>query len=70
MAKQAENEGFRMLDDFVCEAILAPGIPQADPRKQGSNAGMQLVEELAFEERNGNKGDGKTEDKEHDKSTA
>ena len=68
MAKQAENEGFRMLDDFVCEAILAPGIPQADSRKQGSNQGMQIVEELVFEERNGSKEDGKAEDKERDNS--
>src|SRR5579872_4366930 len=34
MAKRAENEGFRLLDDFVCEAIHAPGIPTATSQQE------------------------------------
>lgn len=37
-----ENEGFCMLDDFVCQAILGPGVPQADPTKQGKNEGINV----------------------------
>lgn len=39
------NEGFHVLDDFGCEAFLAPGVPRADPCKQGRNEGMALVRE-------------------------
>jgi hypothetical protein len=46
MAQRAENEGFRMLDDFVCEAIHDPSIPLANPAKQGRNEGMSVVVEL------------------------
>src|SRR5262249_24768023 len=40
MPSRGENEGVRVLDDFVCEAIPAPGIPQAEPTNQGKNEGM------------------------------
>src|SRR5437660_1605254 len=63
MAKRAENEGFRVLDDFVCDAILQPGIPQADPRKQGKNEGVRVIGELVF----GGEGDGKERDHAQDK---
>src|SRR5438046_2886908 len=49
MGKRAENEGFRMLDDFVCEAIHAADVPRADDRHQGQNEGMRVVEELVFD---------------------
>jgi hypothetical protein len=49
MASRGQNEGFEMLDDFVCEAIHAPGIPMADPSKQGENEGFDVVEELVFD---------------------
>ncbi|MGL6075945.1 MAG: hypothetical protein ACRC8S_17445 [Fimbriiglobus sp.] len=46
MATQGRNEGFSVLDDFVCEAILASSIPVASPTKQGQNSGMNIVEEV------------------------
>jgi hypothetical protein len=45
---QAEHEGFRMLDDFICDAIHEPGVSQADPKKQGKNEGIQVLKELTF----------------------
>jgi hypothetical protein len=59
MTTSAENEGFRMLDDFVCSAIPASGVPQADFAKSGKNEGMRIVGELAFEERSGTKAEDK-----------
>jgi hypothetical protein len=44
MDKHARNEGLRVLDDFVCEAIHNPAIPQAQPNKQGQNEGMRILE--------------------------
>jgi hypothetical protein len=55
MTTSAENEGFRMLDDFVCDAIYALEVPQADPTKSGKNEGMRVVGELVFGERSGSK---------------
>ncbi len=49
MATRAENEGFRMLDEFVTDAILEPGVPRADPQKPGKNEGIQVIEELVFQ---------------------
>lgn len=49
MAAQGRNEGFHVLDDFVCEAIHAPSIPLASPTKQGRNEGMSVVEELVVD---------------------
>jgi hypothetical protein len=49
MAQRAENEGFRMLDDFVCEAIHDPATPLANPAKQGRNEGMSVVAEILFD---------------------
>jgi hypothetical protein len=49
MAKQGQNEGVRVLDDFVCEAIQDAAVPRADERHQGRNEGMRVVEELVFE---------------------
>jgi len=49
MAIQGQNEGFRVLDDFVCEAILAPSSPHAVPTKHGQNEGMRVVEEIVFD---------------------
>lgn len=55
MAGPAENEGFRVLDDFVCNAIHASEMPQAAPTKSGKNEGMHLVEESVFEGRSQSK---------------
>lgn len=49
MAERAVNEGFRMLDDFVCEAIHAPAVTRADNTRQGRNEGIRVVEELVFD---------------------
>lgn len=49
MPAPGQNAGFHVLDDFVCEAIHAPGVPLADPAKQGRNEGMAVVEELMLE---------------------
>lgn len=42
------NEGFRLLDDFACDAIHEPGIPRADAKKQGKNEGIRVIEEIVF----------------------
>lgn len=49
MATQGRNEGFHVLDGFVCEAIHAPSVPLASPTNQGQNEGMSVVEELVFD---------------------
>lgn len=49
MAAQGRNEGFHVLDEFVCEAIHAPTVPLANPANQGQNEGMSVAEELVFE---------------------
>jgi hypothetical protein len=48
MGKRGENEGFHVLDDFVCEAIHAPGVPQTPPMKRSQNEGGTVLEEIAF----------------------
>ena len=49
MAAQGRNQGFHVLDEFICEAIHAPSVPRANPANQGKNEGMSVVEELVFE---------------------
>ncbi len=49
MAAQGRNEGFHVLDEFVCEAIHAPSVPLANPAKQGRNEGMCVVEKLLLQ---------------------
>jgi hypothetical protein len=49
MASQGRNEGFHVLDEFVCEAIHAPSVPLANPANQGQNQGLSVVEELVVE---------------------
>jgi hypothetical protein len=44
MEKRGQNEGLRVLDDFVCEAIHDPAVPQALSNKQGQNEGMRVLE--------------------------
>jgi hypothetical protein len=48
MSTQGQNEGFRVLDDFVCEAIPNPAVPQAPRDRRGQNAGAQVLSELVF----------------------
>jgi hypothetical protein len=49
MAAQGHNQGFHVLDEFVCDAIPEPSIPLATPLNQGRNEGMSVVEELLLE---------------------
>src|SRR5690242_21875626 len=46
-ARPGDNEGFRVLDDFVCEAISGPAGSGAGSMGRGANAGMHVVSELA-----------------------
>jgi hypothetical protein len=48
MAKRAQNEGVRMLDDFVCDATHDPSIPLANLASQGRNEGMAVVAEIVI----------------------
>jgi len=41
MTNQGQSEGFRVLDDFVCEAIHDAQVPMAGPPRQGQNEGMR-----------------------------
>src|SRR5947209_6226861 len=45
---RGENEGFRILDDFVCDAIPGPGIALEGPFGRGENEGMHFLWELDF----------------------
>jgi hypothetical protein len=49
MNNQGHNEGFRILDDFVCEAIRDPSVHCATSPRPGRNEGMGVVEELIVE---------------------
>lgn len=48
MRKSGQNEGFNVLDDFVCEAIHDSVVPQTLPIKQGQNEGGTILEDLAL----------------------
>jgi hypothetical protein len=39
------NEGFRVLDDFVCDAIPGVGVPRADGTKAGGDEGFPAVQD-------------------------
>src|SRR5437763_936632 len=54
MANPGSNDGFHVLDDFVCEAIHAPSVPLSDPANQGRNEGMSVLEEVVLDPSNGN----------------
>jgi hypothetical protein len=65
VSKRAENEGFGMLDDFVCDAVHEPGIPRADSTKQGENEGIRVVEELVFAQTGGSEEESNSQDNKH-----
>jgi hypothetical protein len=44
--KPAENEGFRVLEEFVCDAIPGPGISKDGPFARGENEGVDVQWEL------------------------
>jgi hypothetical protein len=44
------NEGVRLLDEFSCQAVPAPGAEaRAAPPGRGENAGLSVAEELAVD---------------------
>jgi hypothetical protein len=49
MGTHAENEGVRMLGEFVCDAIPAPGMPRTEPKGRGVNEGIRVVAEFDFD---------------------
>jgi hypothetical protein len=49
MSSNGRNDGFRMLDDFVCEAMHNLDVPRASEQAQGRNESMRVIEELSFE---------------------
>jgi hypothetical protein len=34
-----------MLEDFICEAVRDPAVPQASPLKQGQNEGIHVIQQ-------------------------
>ena len=46
---QGQNQGFCVLNEFVCEAIQAPAVPPAGPTKRGQNEGTRVVQELVVD---------------------
>jgi len=49
MVGRGQNQGFHILDEFVCEAIPSPSVTPANPASQGRNEGMSVVEEVVFD---------------------
>jgi hypothetical protein len=49
MATKSQNEGFRMLDDFICDALPDPAIRKGGPSRPGRNEGIHGVEELVVD---------------------
>lgn len=45
MNAQGQNEGFRIVDESVCDAIRGPGVPQAPSNQRGQNEGVRILEE-------------------------
>jgi hypothetical protein len=43
------NDGFRVLDEFICDAVPASGMPASSSCGRGKNAGMQVTQELTFQ---------------------
>jgi hypothetical protein len=42
-----KNEGCRVLEDFVCEALPGPGIPVGIPLGRGAKVSVQMLSEFA-----------------------
>ncbi len=49
MAARGENEEFFVLNELVCDAIPAPGVPPADRLRRGENEGTFAVTEVTFD---------------------
>jgi hypothetical protein len=48
MSDRAKSEGIRVLEDFVCEAILDPATATGSERAAGRNEGIQIAGELTI----------------------
>src|ERR1051325_9025096 len=48
MAGQGNNEGFRILDEFVCTAILGTTMPPSGSAGRGINDGISVTGKLDF----------------------
>jgi catechol 2,3-dioxygenase-like lactoylglutathione lyase family enzyme len=48
MDKQGQNEGFRVLEEFVCEAIHNPRVPPSPSNKRSQEEGVRMLEEPAL----------------------
>src|SRR5215217_5063768 len=46
MAAQGQNQGFHVLEDFVCQAVPNPALPPANPANQGRNEGVVAHDEI------------------------
>ena len=47
MSQPYYNEGVRILDEFVCQAILPGGTPAGEPRPQNcENEGIRILQEF------------------------
>jgi stage II sporulation protein AA (anti-sigma F factor antagonist) len=46
-AKSGHNEGFRILDDFVCEALPDVALAQPTRSSQGQNERMPIMQDMA-----------------------
>lgn len=57
MPSQGQNQGFLLIDEFICEAIPDPGVPQAPPARQGRNEGMGVFDEVIVEAASGGSDD-------------
>jgi len=49
MRKPGQNEGCRVLGDFVCDAIPAPNVTVPDPKRYGKSQGMVMLSELELD---------------------
>lgn len=48
MVSRGQNEGYRVLDDFICQALHSPDSPRASATNQGQNEGMRVIGEVVL----------------------
>src|SRR4051794_24925386 len=48
-AASGRNEGFHILEEFVCEAIPDASLAQTDSRSRGQNEGVRVIGELVHD---------------------
>jgi hypothetical protein len=60
MANRGQNEGIRIVDDFVCQAIHEPSVPRADPASRARSEGVHVIDEFVVHA--GSEGDDKAQE--------